>query len=212
MLILIIATLWLKFWEGVPFDQILIRSGATTIGVAAALTVVVPKWRRSLWAQPCEWVRSLRIRTLSQLRKLRDEGYDEGYNKRSDEVDVERKSAQIPFWEVRQRDEFFYLYNHGNTVQDVRLTAPADSFVINERSGWWKEHDFPGGGKQFQGHLTNKGRAEGVSFTVRWLDRNGDERFGPALLHQSQIVPFESPEEAYERGAAAGRAEAKGTV
>jgi hypothetical protein len=208
LLVLIIATLWLKFWEGVPFDQVLARSACVGVSGALILTLLVPKWRRLLWAQPWQWIRGIRVRTVDQLKDLENKGFDTGYAKRSSEVKHERKSARLPFWEIRQRDEHFYLYNHGNPVTDVHLTAQADSFVMYAGSGWWKEPESSGVGKQFHGHITDRGRSQGVTFAVRWLDPNGDEKWGTASLHQSQMQPFEGRAEAYERGRAAGRAEA----
>lgn len=178
---------------------------------------------RARWGRRWRWVWGLSFRSPVTTEKqwrtrareeakrtldLKRQKFDEGYSKRSAEVEAQRKAARIPFWEIRQRDWYFYLYNHGHTVRDVRLTAPAEYFVKNQGSGWWPEHDQTG--KQFHGHLTNKGRSEGFRFKVRWLDQNGDEKFGRVRLRQGEIEPFETPAEAYERGRVAGRAEANG--
>lgn len=204
--------LFLKSLENLSFDEMLqkIRGGFLVGAIfAAALFLAVsfihPK-SRGAWVSFGRSVCELRILSSGKRNALKETAYQQGYKKRSDEVAAERKSVRIPFWEIRQRDQYFYLYNWGNLVGDVRLTVPAEYFVMNDDSGWWKEGWNDGIGKQFHGHLTSKGRSEGVDFSVRWLDENGDEQTGTSSLHQGQIMPFETAPEAYERGRAAGLA------
>lgn len=208
----IFQALFLKSLEDLSFEEMLQKIwGGFLVGAifAAALflaaSFIHPK-SRGVWISFGRAVWGLRILSIGKRQALKKTAYQEGYMKRSEEVAAERKSVRIPFWEIRQRDQYFYLYNWGNLVGDVRLTAPAEYFVMNDDSGWWKEGWNDGIGKQFHGHLTSKGRAEGVDFSVRWLDENGDEHTGTSSLHQGQIMPFETASEAYERGRAAGLA------
>lgn len=139
--------------------------------------------REAIWRRPWAWLTGLRITTREGRRALVQEGRDA----RSAEVAKERELGGQPVWRISVPNQasgfgsFYWLNNHGAGVSDVTLTCDRTLFILHE------EVVFPGPltphtGKQFSGELTERGRTEGVVFTVAWRDDNGDP--------QSREVPL----------------------
>ena len=67
------------------------------------------------------------------------------------------------------------LRNWGHPVIEVRIDpVDTDFFVPLDKAYWAREVFDSNNGKQFKGRLTGRGRDEGVSFKVQWIDSNGD--------------------------------------
>lgn len=111
--------------------------------------------------------------------------YEEGFAARSAEVAAERAATRLePTWRVARIEEVeqgeFILYNSGWMVGNVLVDAPRDQFIFDGDPPMFKGDfgsDAPGGsiGKRFYGHPTQKGSAEGVSFSISWTDKNLDK-------------------------------------
>ncbi len=117
-------------------------------------------------------------------RETRDALAQQGYDKRDAEVKAERARSPRPSWRISSDTLFgenvYFLNNSGWQVSDVRLDADPEYFIFDG------EAFFPGAfgdnsagsstGRQFGGEPTARGRREGVTFTLTWVDQNGDEQ------------------------------------
>jgi hypothetical protein len=164
------------------------------------------------------WGRGLKPLVTSARWHLQ---FDRGFAARSAEVAAERATVPQPSWAIHLAssigsgsDAFlpYTLMNWGYAVRDVRLSAPADSFIF-ERDPFFAGDvgtDQPGGGTGplFSGRPTDLGRNEGVRFELTWSDRHGDRHSASAIL-PPQTEPIETPEAAYLRGRREERQEAE---
>lgn len=122
-------------------------------------------------------------RIATDRSDLKRQKYEEGFAARSAEVAAERAEVKPPFWSFRRIDEAergeFILYNKGWMVGNVFLDAPEDEFIFDGdppvfKGEFGSDQDGVSSGKRFYGRPTQKGAAEGVTFTVEWSDRNLD--------------------------------------
>lgn len=105
-------------------------------------------------------------------------------------------------------DHHFMLRNSGYPATDVSLTADESALVL--RSPVFRRGPFgdssPGGttGHTFDADLTDKGRANGVTFEIEYTDQAGDSHSETYWLPPGQLFvnTHESREEAYDRGRA----------
>lgn len=187
------------FWDGIAaWSQT--NLGA---GIIAGLVVVFLAWLasvifarvkkigyRELWVRFGKWVRD----TWPVMRRTRDrqvkKADTDAYKRRSDEIDRERKAAKQPYWEVDPRDRFgngsMLLTDSGFGATDVRITSNDPELCVIVNGGQHFDHFINGGvgsttGRQFDAALTERGRREGASFHVTWLDANGD-------LHEQDVI------------------------
>ncbi|MBS3182398.1 hypothetical protein [Leucobacter manosquensis] len=108
----------------------------------------------------------------------------EGYSKRDAEVKQQRERSPRPSWMVTEKPEWgdaedvHFLHNTGYSVRDVLLKADPAYFVFTREAyfdGRFGDNT-PGAGqgRQFFGRATELGLKEGVTFSVSWVDQNGD--------------------------------------
>lgn len=127
-----------------------------------------------------KWVWSWRVNG----KVKRDSLVQQGYDKRDAEVKAERARSPRPSWRISTDtpfgDDVYFLNNSGWRVSDVRLDADPEFFTFDGEAffpGAFGDNNSGGStGRQFRGEPTNRGRREGVTFTVTWIDQNGDEQ------------------------------------
>lgn len=151
------------------------------IAIVIAATLISRKWRGAIWAQAFGWLFGHKWLSMSNQGKL----VAEGYEKRDAEVASERARSLRPTWRVdsREADDIYYLHNYGYGVSDVVIKADPEFFEFTDGAtealimGQLGDNR-PGTseGKQFRGDATPRGRREGVTFTLSWVDQNGDEQ------------------------------------
>jgi hypothetical protein len=175
----------LPFWAYLVVAGVALLFGST----------VIPVWRRATWGNMqrfATWALAIRPVTAKQRAAL----IDEGYENHKTEVETERERARQPRWSVSAEDRLMgdmalhWLHNHGYAGYDVRLTADSSEFRTDGEVFFRGQFGDarPGGiiGKYFRGAPTEKGRMDGVTFTVTWLDEHGND-------YSRQV--FMSPEE-----------------
>ena len=128
-----------------------------------------------------KWVQSWRVNG----KVKRDSLVQQGYDKRGAEVQAERSHSLRPAWRVdnREGDDICQLHNSGYVVSDVAISAEPELFVFADGAtealimGPLGDNR-PGTseGKQFRGEPTLRGRREGVTFNLSWVDQNSDEQ------------------------------------
>lgn len=145
----------------------------------------------NLW-RLLKWVGGLRVKT----RRGRDQLFEDGYAKRSSEVEDERKLSPRPTWRVTHNpgDDWIYIHNSGYAVDDVVVSADPELFEFAEGAerGFIKGRlgdNTSGGssGKQVAGTVTRKGEREGVTFTFSWKDQHGDTQ-PPSGFHDMPVT------------------------
>lgn len=127
-----------------------------------------------------KWIWTLRVNGKVKRESL----IQKGYEKRDAEVKAERARSPRPSWRVSTDTPFgedvYFLHNSGWQVSDVRLDADPDFFTFDGEAffagAFGDNNTGASTGRQFRGRLTNRGRREGVTFTVTWIDQNGDEQ------------------------------------
>lgn len=219
----------------VRFGSLLVRAAPWVIGVILLMWLiksVVQKSGRAWWARRWEGLAGLRFRDpfttakrrralarreAEQRRDLNRLKFEEGYSKRSAEVDAERASVRKPDWSIEPKEQngqiHYYLYNYGYRVSKVRLTAPDADFDFE---GFPPRFTDPftgaiGGGysgKFFEGHPTDKGLCDGVEFTVHWVDELGDPQEDVKRVEPKDLKRSDLTDESYKRGYVEGFAAA----
>jgi len=180
------------FWRPIGFTLLAVLVGLVIL-VALAVSVASRKWRNRVWRQPFEWAKGLRVTTRAERERIEVQGYE----RRSAEVRAERDVAPRPAWRVDPRDRLWgqqtlhWLENYGYQVFDVAVTCDPEVFKLDG------DAFFPGGfgtnvpggsvGQQFHGTPTDRGREEGVTFTVTWRDKNGDWHSEPVYMSPDDI-------------------------
>lgn len=127
-----------------------------------------------------KWVWSWRVNG----KVKRDSLVQQGYDKRDAEVKAERARSPRPSWRISTDTPFgedvYFLNNSGWRVSDVRLDADPEFFTFDGEAffpGAFGDNNSGGStGRQIRGEPTDRGRREGVTFTVAWIDQNGDEQ------------------------------------
>jgi len=180
------------FWMPIGLT-ILVAVVALVTLVVLAISVVSPNWRDRVWRRSFDWVVGLHVTTRSGRERIEASGYE----RRSEEVRAERETTPRPSWRVTSRDRLFgqtdlhWLENRGYEAFDVGLTCDPDFFKIDGEVffGGSFGTGFPMGsiGKQFFGAPTERGREEGVTFTVTWRDKNGDSHSAPVYMNPEDI-------------------------
>ena len=160
--------------------------GGLVVVALVALLSRVPKFKPAYKtagrgiARLFKWVWSWRING----KVKRDLLVQQGYDKRDAEVKAERARSPRPSWRISTDtplgEDVYFLNNSGWRVSDVCLDADPGFFTFDG------EAFFPGAfgdnnsdaltGRQLRGEPTARGRREGVTFTVTWIDQNGDEQ------------------------------------
>lgn len=180
---LIVAALTAAFGvvvHGLPGWVILLFAAGTLLLVALIFSLANRQWRATFWGsigRSIKWFFAIRWFTTRKQKKAL---VDSGYAARSKEIGRERAAARKPdFWIEKKSPGFYVIRNRGWWVTDVWLSAPEEEFEFESVHSWPKEQfgdDTLGShsGKTFDGNPTAKGRADGVTFAVDWLDRNGD--------------------------------------
>lgn len=160
--------------------------GGLVVVAIVALLSRVPKFKpayksagRSI-ARFFKWVWSWRING----KVKRDSLVQQGYDKRDAEVKAERARSPRPSWRISTDTPFgedvYFLNNSGWRVSDVRFDADPGFFTFDGEAfflGAFGDNNSGGStGRQLRGEPTARGRREGVTFTVTWIDQNGDEQ------------------------------------
>lgn len=188
------------------------------LGAALLLgSAVVPTWRRAIWGNArrfIKWAATIRPLTAAQRTDLDQSGYA----RRSAEVDAERANPFDPVWKIDVRDSLgfahtYFLENSGFEVWEVTMTCDPEFFVLKQ------EAHFPGGlgtdqrngyvASPFFGAPTDRGKAEGVIFHIKWKDRHGDWHERDVVLPPDEILAGRDVElsDAFNRGFSEGRAQ-----
>jgi hypothetical protein len=142
--------------------------------VLIAVSVFRRTWRDAFW------MRLLSVRPLTA--DARKALVAEGYKQRDNEVQAERTRSPRPSWRISKDgppgSDIYFLNNSGWRVHDVRLTADPELFEFDGEAFFSGDFgDNSAGtstGRQFSGKPTQRGRREGVTFDVTWVDQNGD--------------------------------------
>ncbi|MEV7827082.1 hypothetical protein [Microbacterium enclense] len=164
------------FW--VPLLLWILFGGVVAAAVVLfAMSLFRTQWRHASWG----WLFGFRL--LS--RKAREDLEAKGYQVREAALVRERASVRKPAWSVEPTSfgpDWFWLRNYGYGATEVKIEPVDTRFFVPSKPAYWGTEqvgdDSPGAsqGKQFQGRLTRRGRDEGVSFRVTWLDANGDQQ------------------------------------
>lgn len=117
-------------------------------------------------------------------------GRTEGRAEAEAEVAAQRAALSLrPVWRIHDHgDGRFDLMNtqSGLTEQDVSdvlIAAPLGDFVFHGDSQWPGQFD---GRVTFAGERMANGRRFGVTFEIRWRDRNGDWQTGQAAIDNAR--------------------------
>lgn len=148
-------------------------------------------------AKAVRWIRGLRVASKRRWQAR----YDEGFAARSAEIAEERSWSPAPSFRLeteRNGARFYWFWNWGATVREVRLSADPDLFTFDQEP-YWPGEVTPNVGTQVHGGVTERGRAEGVWFSATWRDVHGDEQRGTFELPPGERV-YRNHQEAYERG------------
>lgn len=205
--IVILTSLWSLFW----------RAALCAAGFIVLLLLIksaVQESGRARWSARRKWITGLSFRfpittrkqrlalartAAEQRRDLKRLKFDEGYESRSAEVAAERAAVQTPAWEISAKEHGgqvnYYLYNYGSPANRTWLTAPSEYFDLEGYNPRFNDpftgrHGGGFSGQYFPGQPTERGMAEGVGFTIHWVDQNGDpqkeiRRVAPGLLKRS---------------------------
>ncbi len=201
--------------DGSPvIARVAVVLGATVLGLLAA-SIASARWRARTWISLGRWLRGLDVLTNKRREAIRQEGYEA----RSAEIEQERAIVRQPAWRFEARDalgerDLFWLHNHGYGATDVHVSCDPE-FFTTDGDVFFRDFGNSGGGgstgKWFKGYPTKRGLKEGVIFTVRWRDTNGD-------AHQKEVflppIELESAQEralreAHMKGKAEGAREAR---
>lgn len=196
--VVVALLVWFVPWAISEATKANVPFGAYIAVAAVALLIgstVIPLWRRATWGNVrafAKWAFAIRPVTEKQRSALVSSGYEQ----HEAEIELARENARQPRWTVSAEDRLFgdmalhWLHNHGYTGYDVRVTADQSEFKTDGEVFFRGSfgNASPGGivGKHFRGAPTDKGRRDGVTFTVSWLDEHGND-------HTRQV--FMSPEE-----------------
>lgn len=205
-------------WVETPFGQTLVATTMATVISAMLLAIGAFLFKKakgySMWSKiwasiskSAKWAIGVRLTS----RTVRQSLVASGYAKRSAEVADQRKHVDRPVLFIDQRgalaeDHVFIVRNTGYPVTDVGVTADSSELALRYPAFWpgaFGDRVLVGvAGHGFEGDLTDKGRASGVTFTITYRDQNGDYQeesfFLPAeRLHSN--AP-ETPAQAHERG------------
>lgn len=183
------------------------------VGVGSLL--MIPRSRQLVFSRSVRtwrWTSGLRVTTLETRAALEQTGYD----RRSREVEAERRVARRPAWRVEARDRLgytgiYFLENSGYGVSDVTLSCDSDLFELQRPVVWPGAFgdDQPGTymARPFDGAPTERGTSEGVVFTIGWHDNNGDYAEEEVRLARDEIIAGEQEtrDVAFAEGVAHGR-------
>lgn len=199
-----------------PFWVYLVVAGAVLFVASWA----IPLWRRTIWGTVAAifgWVFAIRPVTKAQRSALVSTGYEQ----HKSEVEAERLTARQPRWGFSAEDRLFgdmsmfWLHNHGYEARDVRVAVDPSEFLTDGevffRGGFGS--GMPGGivGKHFRGATTDKGRDNGVTFTVSWRDANDNGHDREVFMSPEEIRKgtTSATEEARDQGWKEGYSHAK---
>jgi hypothetical protein len=214
----VFLTLALTQSKSVPWTTVAIVAVVAAAVVFLLLSIFLRRLRSLIWGNVRRffvWLFGLRLTTRARREALDSAGY----SRRDEEVKVERARAFEPTWRIDARDrmgtkDLFWLENSGFEVFDVALACDPASFVLEAEASWEGSFgtDQPGGlvGKWFKGKPTERGRDEGVPFTVTWTDRNGDKRKRVVMMPAAEMKAGDKEErdDIWAEGRAYGRKEA----
>ena len=201
-----------------PWQQISVVAVIVIVIVFLLYSVIVKRARNLIWGWvpgAANWIVNLRITTKNGRTALDRAAYE----RRSAEVEAERTKALEPTWRIDARDklgsgqDFYWLENYGYEVYDVSLVSDPAYFRTEGDVNWDGSfgNDSPGSyiGQWFKGLPTAAGNAEGVTFDVKWSDRNGDKHERSVFMAPEEIRAGRDAvaDEAWARGRADGRKE-----
>lgn len=211
------------FWTPILRVCLVALAGLALIGlmVLVAISVFRQTLRERTWTRLARLVRDVRPVTSKRLRRDVSAAKVEGYEKHKTEIAEARANAKRPRWRVSAEDRLFgdmglhWLTNDGYAAHDVRLTADPAEFACDGevffRGSFGDARPGASIAKQFRGAPTERGTAEGVTFTVSWFDEDGNAYKTPVFMSPEEIRKGRdsATEEARNEGWREGYAEAK---
>lgn len=138
------------------------------------------------------FVKRGRTEALTETEAAQHSFIEQGRQEVREQIARDRAAAKKPVFNIERTQwlsmdggDAFYLYNGGAPAVSVWIEADKELWKPGKPVGladtFKGDAVGPNLAKQFEGLVTERGYAEGITFTVHYLDQNGDP--------QTQLVP-----------------------
>lgn len=216
LLVLVVFSIWNPRWRkgwGVLFGLRINRRGFRDSleekGMANALAEVTAAQEElrnqgradalaEVTAAHEELVKRGRTEALTEVEAVQQTFIDQGRDEVREQVARERAAAKKPVFHIERTqwlsmdgEDAFWLYNGGAPTLCVSVEADNELWQPGKPVGLADtfKGDPVGAGvaKQFDGLVTEPGYANGITFTVHYLDQNGDPQTQPVMVPPDKL-------------------------